>query len=254
MAKRTLKIVNRSTHKPRTVEPAIEAMSEAIAVQLRHLAAAWGQVVWEIVDDANAIGFEIALFDDDVEQADAVRLALRDRRGHSVRARLPRPDTRSRRPVAPHLALGVRHRVARGVRTHRRSRRESVGADGPRRARMRWSCATRSSPTPTTSACAMGRRVSVSDFLYPDWFNPFAPDRFGVRPHAYLDQAVRSRTRRIRDADERRSCAQQVRARVSGLASANQALMGFPHARPPHLWRRLSDLADLRKVPRHCGS
>src|SRR5262249_18736182 len=70
MAIRTLKIVNRSTHDPRKVEPAIRAMSEAIGLQLRHLAAAWGEVVWAIVRDANAIGFEVALFDDDDQASD----------------------------------------------------------------------------------------------------------------------------------------------------------------------------------------
>ncbi len=175
MAKRTLKIVNRSTHDPRTVEPAIEAMSEAIALQLHHVAAAWGQVVWEIVDDANIAGFEIALFDDDEQQSD-------DYGWHDV-SDMGTPYARVF--LNPILDYGGRwlHSALSVSATVSHEACELIGDP----AANQWAQTARGGLYAVELCDAVesdcyevrlrnGTHVSVSDFLYPDWFNPFAPD------------------------------------------------------------------------------
>jgi hypothetical protein len=174
MAKRTLKIANRSTHPPRKVEPAIDAMSDAIAIQLRHLAAAWGQVVWEIVDDANAAGFEISLFDDDEEQADAYGWHwVTDKGTPYARVFL--------NPILDHGGRWLRSSLSVSA-TVSHEVCELIGDP----AANQWAQTARGALyavelcDPVEADCYEvrlrdGTRVSVSDFLYPDWFNPFAP-------------------------------------------------------------------------------
>ena len=174
MAARTLKIVNRSTRKPATVEPAIDAMSAAIAIQLRHLAAAWGHVVWEIVDDANTVGFEISLFDNDVEQQDAYGW-------HWV--------TDDGKPYARVFLDPILDQGGRWLRsslsvsaTVSHEACELIGDP----AANQWAQTARGGLyavelcDPVESDCydvrlRNGSTVSVSDFVYPAWFNPFAP-------------------------------------------------------------------------------
>jgi hypothetical protein len=184
MPKRRLTIVNRSTHDPRVVDPAIEAMTEAIAIQLRHLAAAWGQVVWRIVADANTAGFEIALFDDDEEQQDAYGWHwVTDKGAPYARVFLnPILDFGGR---WLHTSLSVSASVSHEAC-------ELIGDP----AVNQWAQAKRGGLyavelcDPVENDCydielKDGTPVAVSDFLYPDWFNPFAPagsrfDHMGV--------------------------------------------------------------------------
>jgi hypothetical protein len=174
MARRTLDIVNRSTHRGRVVDSAIGAMRQAIARQLHHVAAAWGEIVWRIVDDANAAGFEIALFDDDAQQSG-------DYGWHDV------TDTGS--PYArvflnPILDFGGRWlRSSLSVSaTVSHEVCELIGDP----AVNRWAQTARGAlyaielcdPVESDSydiTLHDGSRVAVSDFVYPEWFNPFAP-------------------------------------------------------------------------------
>ena len=64
MARRALRIVNESSHRSARVTNAVNVITSAIAVQLREVARAWGEFVWEVVDDANAQGFTLVLLDD----------------------------------------------------------------------------------------------------------------------------------------------------------------------------------------------
>ena len=173
MAKRALKIVNKSTHDPRTVAPAINAITNAIAIQLRHLATAWGEVVWRIVDDANAAGFEIALFDDDQQQGG-------DYGWHNV--------TDGGTPYArvflnPILDFGGRwlHSELSVSATVSHEACELIGDP----AINQWAQTARGGlyavelcdPVENDAYDVHlrdGTPVSVSNFLYPDWFNPFA--------------------------------------------------------------------------------
>src|SRR5215510_105820 len=68
---RSLRIVNESRRTTRADEERIRSVEQAIRIQLRHVAAAWGQYVWQVVDDANETGFKIALLDD-ADVADAL--------------------------------------------------------------------------------------------------------------------------------------------------------------------------------------
>jgi hypothetical protein len=174
MAKRVLKIANKSTHDPRVVDPAIDAMTEAIAIQLRQVAAAWGQVVWQIVEDANAAGFEIALFDDDAQQHD-------DYGWHDLSdAGTPY----ARVFLKPILDFGGRwlHSSLSVSATVSHEACELIGDP----AVNQWAQTARGGLyavelcDPVESDCydvglRDGSSVTVSDFLYPDWFNPFAP-------------------------------------------------------------------------------
>jgi hypothetical protein len=171
---RTLRIVNRSARDPDVVEPAIDAMTEAIAIQLRHLADAWGQVVWQIVDDANAVGFEIALFDDDEELQEAYGWHWVTDQGTPY----------ARVFLNPILKFGGRwlHSSLSVSASVSHEACELIGDP----AVNQWAQAMRGGLyavelcDPVEADCydvelADGTLVTVSDFLYPDWFNPFAP-------------------------------------------------------------------------------
>jgi hypothetical protein len=173
MVMHTVKIVNRSTHDSRKVEPAIRAMSEAIGLQLRDVAAAWGEVVWAIVRDANAIGFEVALFDDDTQATD-------DYGWHDVNDAGAPYARVFLNPILQHggrwlsSSLSVSATVSHEVC-------ELIGDP----AANQWAQTARGSlyavelcdPVEANGyeiELRDGSRVTVSDFVYPDWFNPFA--------------------------------------------------------------------------------
>jgi len=174
VAKRTLKIVNRSSHPRRVADPAVAAIGDAIAIQLRHVAAAWGQVVWQIVDNANAIGFEIALFDDDEELQDAYGWHdVTDAGAPFARVFLnPILDNGGR---WLHSSLSVSATVSHEVC-------ELIGDPAANQwaqtARGRFYAMELCDPVESDTYEVRLRdatRVSVSDFVYPHWFNPFAP-------------------------------------------------------------------------------
>src|SRR3954454_6733099 len=173
MAKRMLKIVNRSTHDPRKVEPAVRAMSEAIGVQLRQVAAVWGEVVWAIVHDANAIGFEIALFDDDTQANNAYGWHdVTDTGAPYARVFLNPILEHGGRWL--HSSLSVSATVSHEVC-------ELIGDP----AANQWAQTARGAlyavelcdPVEADTYQVHlrdGSAVTVSDFVYPAWFNPFA--------------------------------------------------------------------------------
>src|SRR4051812_6775424 len=61
---RSLRIVNESKRKSTADYERVDAIEHAVRVQLRDLADAWGQYVWQVVDDANRTGFKTALLED----------------------------------------------------------------------------------------------------------------------------------------------------------------------------------------------
>src|SRR5690242_3681433 len=70
MGTERVRIVNHSTYRPRGFDSIMNAMTQAIGVQLRHVASAWGEVVWQIVDAAEQQGFEVALLDNEQQGRD----------------------------------------------------------------------------------------------------------------------------------------------------------------------------------------
>ena len=54
MAGSSLRIVNGSSYRTSAHRDAIDAMERALRVQLRSVARAWGDYVWQVVDDAKA--------------------------------------------------------------------------------------------------------------------------------------------------------------------------------------------------------
>jgi len=173
MVARSLKIVNKSTHDPRIVEPAIRAMNQAIAIQLRHVASAWGQVVWQIVHDANSVGFEIALFDDDTQQGDLGWHDVSDEGTPYARVFL--------NPILDHGGRWLHSSLSVSA-TVSHEACELIGDP----AANQWAQTARGAMyavelcDPVEANCydvrlRNGTRVTVSDFVYPDWFNPFAP-------------------------------------------------------------------------------
>ncbi len=154
-------------------------MTEAIAIQLGHVADAWGEVVWRIVDDANGQGFEIVLLDNEQQGNDYGY--------HDVS-----PDGRpyARVFVDPIIEHGGRwlHSELSVSATVSHEVCEMIGDP----AANRWAQTARGAlyaielcdPVELnayTITVNNRRKVSVSNFVYPDWFNPFA------RPTARFD-------------------------------------------------------------------
>jgi hypothetical protein len=174
MAARTLRIVNRSTRPPATVDRAIDAMTAAISAQLRHLATAWGQVVWEIVDDANAAGFEISLFDDDEEQQDAYGWHwVTDDGTPYARVFLDPILQHGGRWLRSSLSVSatVSHEVCELIGDPAANQWAQSASGGLYAVEL---CDPVESDTYDVRL-RDGATVSVSDFVYPAWFNPFAP-------------------------------------------------------------------------------
>ena len=173
MPTRTLRIVNKSSHRSARALAAVEASRQAINRQLRDVARAWGEIVYTIAADAHARGFDIVLLDD-ADQAGDLGYHDLDPQG--------RPYARVF--VDPILDNGVPG-CAAPTRCRSRSRTRCVSSSAIRarttgsRTRAARS-SRRSSAIPwraarTGSRCATGA-VSVSDFVYPDWFNPYVPE------------------------------------------------------------------------------
>ena len=172
MPNRSLRIVNRSSYGSARIDAAVDAMTRALRVQLRDVARQWGEYVWQVVDDANQQGFELVLLDDS-DAAGALGYHDLDPDGCSY----------ARVFVTPILDNGGTW--LRGA--------NSVSATVSHEA-----CELVGDPTANhwvetatgtlvavelcdpVESCAYtvtlrdGRRVSVSDFVYPDWFNPYA--------------------------------------------------------------------------------
>jgi hypothetical protein len=172
MASRSLRIVNESRRQSAADFERIDAIEAAVAVQLRDLAAAWGQYVWQVVDDANESGFKVALLDD-ADAADALgyhdlgpdgmpyaRVFLDpifDNGGTWLRG------ANSVAVVASHEACEM---AGDPLANH--------WIEKPRGSLVAQELCDPVESDAYSVAVAGGRRVSVSNFVHPDWFNPFA--------------------------------------------------------------------------------
>jgi hypothetical protein len=173
MPPRTLRIVNKSSYQSARAVAAIEATRQAINRQLRDVAEAWGEIVYTIAADAHSRGFQIVLLDD-ADQAGDLGYHDLDPRGRPyarvfVKPILDNDGTWLR--GANSVSVTVSHEVC-----------ELVGDPSANHwvenARGALVAAELCDPV---ESCAYritlrdGRRVSVSDFVYPDWFNPYVP-------------------------------------------------------------------------------
>jgi hypothetical protein len=170
---RSIRIVNESRKRTSEAdEKRIKAIGQAIEIQLKDVAAAWGQYVWQVVDDANRVGFKIALLDDadvadalgyhDVDDTDGTPYArvfldpIFDNNGTWLRG------ANSVSAVVSHEACEM---IGDPVANH-----WTEPEDGPLVAQELCDPVE----SLTYEIKVRGRPVSVSNFVYPDWFNPFA--------------------------------------------------------------------------------
>jgi hypothetical protein len=183
MAARSLRIVNESSHHSARVDAAVDAMRKAVAIQLRDVAAVWGEYVYSVVADAGGNGFKVVLLDD-ADAADALGYHDLDRRGFPY-ARVfigPILDNggawlRGANSVSATLSHEACELVGDPTANHwvENSRGSLVAVE------LCDPVESCSYPIKLND----GRRVSVSDFVYPDWFNPYVPagtqvDHMGV--------------------------------------------------------------------------
>jgi hypothetical protein len=172
-----LRIVNHSSYQPRGMDSIMRAMTEAIGIQLRHVASAWGEVVWQIVDEANRQGFEVALLDNEQQGSD---YGYHDVSPHG-------------RPYARVFLDPILHNGGRwlqselsvsGTVSHEVC--EMIGDP----AANRWVQTARGAlyaielcdPVEMNAYAVRlrnGKHVSVSNFIYPAWLNPYV--RTGTR-------------------------------------------------------------------------
>jgi hypothetical protein len=173
MARRSLRIVNESRRTSAADVERIDAIEQAVRIQLRDLADAWGQYVWQVVDDANRSGFKIALLED-ADDASALGYHDVDERDGTPYARVF---------LAPILDDGGSWLVGAGsvAATVSHEACEMVGDPTANHwvQTARGALVAQELCDPVESVAYRitlpdGRRVSVSDFVHPDWFNPFA--------------------------------------------------------------------------------
>ena len=183
MAGRALKIVNESSHRTARVSAAIDAVRKAINIQLRDVAREWGEYVFTVVDDAHEQGFNIVLLDDP-DAADALGYHDLDRHGRPyarvfIDAILENDGTwlRGANSVSATISHEVCELVGDPTANH--------WVENARGALVAVELCDPVESCAYSISLRDGRRVSVSDFVYPDWFNPYvAPgtqvDHMGV--------------------------------------------------------------------------
>ncbi len=175
MASRSLRIVNESKRHSAAEHERIDAIEHAMRIQLHDLADAWGQYVWRVVDDANLAGFKIALLED-ADDASALGYHDVDDRDGTPYARVflaPILDDGGTWLLgADSVAATVSHEVC-----------EMIGdptanhwAETRRGALVAQELCDPVESLAYRIELRDGRRVSVSNFVYPDWFNPFATE------------------------------------------------------------------------------
>jgi hypothetical protein len=171
MPARTLDIVNVSSRQTMRDQAMIAAITQAIAIQLRHVASAWGAVVWEIVDDANAQGFRIELRDNDAQDPDYGYHDV-DPSGPFARVFLD--------PILEHGGRWLRSELSVSA-TVSHEACELVGDPAvnlwAQTARGALIAVELCDPVESDAydvKLRSGQRVSVSNFVCPAWFNPFA--------------------------------------------------------------------------------
>lgn len=171
MPARTLRIVNGLKRPTARSDTALDAIRKAVAIQLRDLARVWGEYVYDVVDDARAQGFEIVLLDD-ADAADALGYHDLQRDGLPYARVFLNPILdnggtwlRGANSVSCTFSHEVCELVGDPTANHwvenARGSLVAVELCDPVE-----SCAY-------TIAIRGGRRVSVSNFVYPDWFNPY---------------------------------------------------------------------------------
>jgi hypothetical protein len=183
MPARTLRIVNESSHGSARVAAAVDAIRKAVNVQLRDVARVWGEYVYTVVEDARSQGFNIVLLDDP-DAADALGYHDLDSHGRPyarvfIDAILENGGTWLR--GANSVSVTISHEVCELVG-------DPTANHWVENARGALVAVELCDPV---ESCAYsiplrdGRRVSVSNFVYPDWFNPYVPpdtlvDHMGV--------------------------------------------------------------------------
>jgi hypothetical protein len=174
MARRALRIVNQSSYQSARVTNAVDVIARAIAVQLRDVARAWGAYVWDVVDDANEQGFAVVLLDD-ADAAGALGY-------HDVNENDGTPYARVFvNPVLEHRGTWLRGANSVAV-TASHEACELVGdpaanhwVETPRGVLVAQELCDPVENCAYTVRLRDGRQASVSDFVYPEWFNGFAP-------------------------------------------------------------------------------
>jgi hypothetical protein len=179
MPARTLQIVNGLKHHSARSDAALDAIRKAVNIQLRDLARVWGEYVYSVVDDARAHGFKIVLLAD-ADEADALGYHDLDRDGMPYARVFVNPildNDGSWLRGANSVSCTVSHEVC-----------ELVGdptanhwVENARGALVAVELCDPVESCAYTITVRDGRRVSVSDFVYPDWFNPY------VAPGTQLD-------------------------------------------------------------------
>jgi hypothetical protein len=167
-----VRIVNHSTYRPRGLDSILRAIDAAVGVQLHHVASAWGEVVWQIVADANRQGFEVALFDNEKQGSDYGY--------HDVS---PHGQPYARVFVDPILHYGGRWLQSELSVSATVSHEVCEMIGDP--AANRWAQTARGALYAIELCDPVelnvypvrlrnGKHVAVSNFIYPDWLNPYA--------------------------------------------------------------------------------
>ena len=169
MARRSLKIVNQSSVQSARAAAAVDAIRKAVNQQLRDVARVWGDYVYSVVDDAVEQGFQIVLLDD----SDAAgALGYHDVATYArvfVQPILDNGGTWLR--GANSVSATVSHEACELVG-------DPTANHWVENARGALVAVELCDPVESCSYAVTlrdGRRVSVSDFVYPDWFNPYVP-------------------------------------------------------------------------------
>jgi hypothetical protein len=173
MAARTLRIVNQSSHQSARVAAAIDATRRALNIQLRDVAKVWGEYVYSVVDDAHTRGFDVVLLDS-ADQAGDLGYHDLDPRGRPYARVFIDPILENHGTWlrgANSVSVTISHEVC-----------ELVGDPSANHwvenARGSLVAAELCDPVESCAYTVVlrdGRRVSVSDFVYPGWFNPYVP-------------------------------------------------------------------------------
>jgi hypothetical protein len=168
---RAVRIVNQSSYHSAKIDESIALIGRAVARQLRDVARAWGEYVWQVVDDARAQGFEVVLFDDsDAAGACGYHDLGPDGKPYArvfVRTILEHGGTWLRGANA--VSTTVSHEICELVGDPTANHWVEKNSGTLIAAEL---CDPVEANAYTISVG--NRNVSVSDFVLPDWFNPFA--------------------------------------------------------------------------------
>jgi hypothetical protein len=204
---RTLKIVNESSYTPPGGDATLRSIAEAVSIQLRDVASAWGESIWRVVSDAHERGFRIVLLDNEGQGLDL---------GYHTLDADDRPYARVfLKPILNHgghwtsgslsVSACVSHEACEFVvdpATNRWAERD---------AHSLWSLEVCDPVEAFTYAVTLrsGSKIAVSDFVFPAWFDPLAGPRtrfdrmrrlhwpFEIAPDGYATRFSNGRTRTV---------------------------------------------------------